>query len=84
MPAAPLLNGNVERSHRIDNEEFYRLLDGVVIDGTEMFNDKVNFYNFDRLHRGLPEQTPYERLQEKTTETSNIPGGKPRPSVASC
>jgi transposase InsO family protein len=27
----PRLNGNVERSHRIDAEEFYRLLDGVII-----------------------------------------------------
>src|SRR4029078_10348414 len=28
-PATPRLNGEVERSHRIDAEEFYRLLDGV-------------------------------------------------------
>src|SRR5262245_36470175 len=27
-PATPRLNGKVERSHRIDAEEFYRLLDG--------------------------------------------------------
>jgi len=27
-PATPRLNGKVERSHRIDNEEFYRMLDG--------------------------------------------------------
>ncbi|VAW02697.1 Transposase, partial [hydrothermal vent metagenome] len=26
-PATPRLNGKVERSHRIDNEEFYRMLD---------------------------------------------------------
>ena len=58
------LNGKVERSHRIDNEEFYRLLDGVVIDDTKMFNDKLddkldewqNFYNFDRPHGGLAGQ----------------------------
>ena len=36
-PATPRLNGKVERSHRIDSEEFYRMLDGVVIDDTEMF-----------------------------------------------
>ena len=69
-----LLNGKVERSHRIDNEEFYLLLDGVVID-TKMFNDKLdewqNFYNFDRPHGGLAGQTPYERLQEKTTQATN-------------
>jgi transposase InsO family protein len=31
-PATPRLNGKVERSHRIDQEEFYRMLEGVVID----------------------------------------------------
>lgn len=30
-PATPRLNGKVERSHRIDNQEFYQLLEGVVI-----------------------------------------------------
>jgi transposase len=34
-PATPRLNGKVERSHRIDQEEFYRMLEGVVIDDTE-------------------------------------------------
>jgi transposase InsO family protein len=36
-PATPRLNGKVERSHRIDQEEFYRMLKGVVIDDTELF-----------------------------------------------
>jgi len=31
-PATPRLNGKVERSRRIDAEEFYWMLDGVVID----------------------------------------------------
>ncbi len=39
-PATPRLNGKVERSHRIDSEELYRMLDGVVIDDTDLFNDK--------------------------------------------
>jgi transposase InsO family protein len=69
-PATPRLNGKVERSHRIDAEEFYRMLDGVVIDDTELFNDKLaeweNFYNFERPHGGLNGQTPYERLLQKT------------------
>ena len=29
----------MERSHRIDGEEFYRQLNGVVIDDTELFNE---------------------------------------------
>ena len=69
-PATPRLNGKVERSHRIDAEEFYRMLEGVVIDDTELFNDKLqeweDFYNFNRPHGALGGQTPYERLREKT------------------
>ena len=41
LPATPRLNGKVERSHRSDAEEFYRLLDGVMIDDTGLFNDKL-------------------------------------------
>ena len=63
-------NGKVERSHRIDEEEFYRMLEGIVIDDTELFNDKLqeweNFYNFNRPHGALDGQTPYERLKQKT------------------
>src|ERR1700693_1507818 len=70
-PATPRLNGKVERSHRIDTEEFYRMLDGVVIDDTGIFNEKLqeweDFYNFNRPHGGLGGQTPYERLRQKTT-----------------
>jgi transposase InsO family protein len=69
-PATPRLNGKVERSHRIDQEEFYRMLEGVVIDDTGVFNDKLqeweDFYNFNRPHGALGGQTPYERLREKT------------------
>jgi transposase InsO family protein len=69
-PATPRLNGKVERSHRIDAEEFYRMLDGVMIDDTKLFNDKLaeweNFYNYHRPHGGLGGQTPYERLRQKT------------------
>ena len=70
-PATPRLNGKVERSHRIDEEEFYRLLEGVVIDDTGLFNEKLqeweDFYNFSRPHGGLGGQTPYERLRSKAT-----------------
>ena len=69
-PRTPRLNGKVERSHRIDAEEFYRLLDGVVIDDAKVFNDKLqeweDFYNFHRPHGGLGGQTPYERLRQRT------------------
>lgn len=69
-PKTPRLNGKVERSHRIDQEEFYRMLEGVVIDTTGLFNERLqeweNFYNFHRPHGGLGGQTPYERLRQKT------------------
>jgi transposase InsO family protein len=73
-PRTPRLNGKVERSHRIDNEEFYRMLEhGVVIDDAQVLNDKLqeweDFYNFNRPHGGLGGQTPYERLRQKTTAT---------------
>jgi hypothetical protein len=56
-PRTPRLNGKVERSHRIDAEEFYRMLQGVVIDNTGLFNERLqeweNLYNFSRPHGGL-------------------------------
>lgn len=66
----PRLNGKVKRSHRIDDEEFYRLLDGVVIDDATVFNDKLqaweDYYNYHRPRGGLG-QTAYERLKQKTS-----------------
>jgi transposase InsO family protein len=71
-PRTPRLNGTVERSHRIVAEEFYRLLDGVVIDDTKVFNDKLreweDFYNYHRPHGSLDGQTPDERLRQRTTQ----------------
>jgi integrase-like protein len=69
-PRTPRLNGKVEHSHRIDAEEFYRLLDGVVIDDTKVFNDTIceweDFYSYHRPHGALGGQTPYERLKQRT------------------
>ena len=69
-PATPRLNGKVERSHRIDAEEFYQLLEGVVIDESGLFEERLreweDHYNFTRPHGGLGGQTPYERLRQKT------------------
>lgn len=62
----------MERSHRIDNDQFSKLLDGVVIDDTGLFNEKLqeweDFYNFHRPHGGLGGQTPYERLLQRTKQ----------------
>ena len=80
-PRTPRLNGKVERSHRIDNEEFYRMLDhGVIIDDANVFNDKLqeweDYCNFHRPHGGLDGQTPYERLRQQRLRCH------PPPSVA--
>ena len=70
-PRTPRLNGKVERSHRVDDQEFYQLLDqGGVSDDIHLFNDKLreweNYYNYHRPHGALEGQTPFERLIAKT------------------
>ena len=70
-PRTPRLNGKVERSHRVDDQEFYQLLDrDGISDDIHLFNDKLreweDYYNYHRPHGALGGQTPYERLLEKT------------------
>jgi transposase InsO family protein len=70
-PQTPLAStARVERSHRIDAEEFYRLLDGAVVDDARILKDKLqeweDYYNYDRPLGGLGGQTSYERLPQKT------------------
>ena len=70
-PRTPHLNGKVERSHRVDAQEFYQLLDqDGVSDEIHLFNDKLreweDYYNYHRPHGALDGQTPYERLVAKT------------------
>ena len=69
-PRTPRLNGKVERSHRIDDQEFYQLLDdGRVRDDIQLFNKKLkeweDYYNYHRPHGALDGLTPYERLKQK-------------------
>jgi transposase InsO family protein len=81
----------VERSHRIDAEEFYRQLTGVLIDDAQLFNDKLaewqNFYNYHRPHGSLGGQTPYERLLQKTItpapEVNDLPQLHTTPATTS-
>src|SRR6187431_2178618 len=62
---APRLNGKVERSHRVDDQEFYQLLDqDGISDDIHLFNDKLreweDYYNYHRPHGALGGETPYE------------------------
>ena len=72
----PRLNGKVERSHRIDSEEFYRLLKGQVIDDANLFSEKLqeweDYYNYHRPHGALDGQTPYERLRQKAQDPLSV------------
>jgi len=70
-PRTPHLNGKVERSHRVDDQEFYQLLDrDGISDDIRLFNEKLreweDYYNYYRPHGALDGQTPYERLLAKT------------------
>jgi len=63
-PACPQQNGKVERSHRTDSEEFYRLqktLDIVVLAKERKKYDE--FFNNHRPHMGLNGLTPLQKLQ---------------------
>jgi len=71
-PRTPHLNGKVERSHRVDDQEFYQLLDkDGISDDIHLLNDKLreweDYYNYHRPHGALGGQTPYERLLAKTS-----------------
>ena len=61
-PKTPRLNGKVERSHRVDEEEFYQLLDkNGIAEDIHLFNDKLreweDYYNYHRPHGALDGQT---------------------------
>jgi len=74
-PRTPRLNGKVERSHRIDAEECYAMLDGPVIDDAKVFNNKLReweeYHNYHRPHGGLNGQKPHERLRQKLRPSRN-------------
>jgi hypothetical protein len=71
----------VERSHRIDAEEFYQLLGGVVIDDTNVFNDRLreweNFYDYI-----APTAAWVARLHTSDSSNAHRPGCKQPLSVA--
>lgn len=60
-------NGFVERSHRTDDEEFYRLEKRGFRNFKEFMLkalEWIYYYNYDRFHDGLEGKTPTEALQQ--------------------
>ena len=74
------VTSGVARSHRVDAQEFYQLLDrDGISDDIHLFNEKLreweDYYNYHRPHGALGGQTPYERLLAKTRATVS-PGSR--------
>ncbi len=63
-PRTPQHNGKVERSHRMDQTEFYQLLSYTdEIDLQAKLEAWENFYNYDRPHMSHDGNTPYEMMR---------------------
>ena len=63
-PASPHLNGKVERSQRIDLDEFYSTVDIRDPLLPDLLAEWQHYYNWDRPHSSLDGKTPIERLAE--------------------
>ena len=67
-PRTPRLNGKLERSHRIDADEFYRLPDGTVVDDANVFAHKLreweDYSNYHRPRRPDPLRTTTTQDQD--------------------
>ncbi len=65
-PGEKELNGKVERSHRIDEQNFYWRAPTDSLDHfNEILGQWIKVYNHDRLHGGIEFRTPYEKLLER-------------------
>ena len=74
-PRTPRLNGKVERSHRVDEQEFYQLLDKNGIgDDIHLFNDKL------REGRTITITTGHVERSMGRPPTSGSWQGKPQPA----
>ena len=74
-PRTPHLNGKVERSHRVDDQEFYQLLDrDGITDDIHLFNDKLreweDYYNYHRPHGALGGPDPVRAARRKNESWS--------------
>lgn len=64
------VNGKVERSHRIDEEEFYRLNSYKSLKEIQTaFHQWLSYYNHKRVHGGINKMTPMQKLKLKLNPT---------------
>jgi hypothetical protein len=74
-PRTPRLNGKVERSHRIDSEEFYRLLQGQLIEDAHLFTEKLQEWG------GLLQLAPPSRRSRRPNTLRTTTPENSRPAV---
>ncbi len=68
--ASPHLSGKVERSHLINQTEFYQLVEYVDdVDTLKKLNQWEQFYNCHQPNAALHGKTPYEVLRERLIPT---------------
>lgn len=61
-PAAPHLNGKVERSQRTDKEEFYATVNLNLEELVISIHEWQHYYNWQRAHGSLKGKTPLEKV----------------------
>jgi len=69
----------VERSHRVEDQEFYQLLDtGGITDDVHLFNEKLreweDYYNYHRPHGALPDPVRAADVQNETWRVTSVLG----------
>lgn len=75
-PRSPQLNGKVERSHRTDQDDFYRLLTFTDdVDLSKKLAAWEDFYNLHRPHGAHEGQTPYESLKDLIAMPASVSVG---------
>lgn len=68
-PRSPHLNGKVERAQKTDWEEFYSVVDLNSPDLKERLREWQDYYNHERPHGSLKNQTPWEKWWELSSKT---------------
>jgi hypothetical protein len=74
-PRTPHLNGKVERSHRVDEQEFYQLLDkDGITDDIRLFNDKLREWEDYYNTTGHMEASKGRRPTSDSWQRNTLPG----------